>query len=74
MKERDDELIASVARLCDLEVEYDLTLRVLAVVAERLQDATDSREIQVSDEALADQPDLKAWRDDEGLIRLQVSR
>lgn len=51
-----------MARLCDLEVEYDMTIRVLAVVVERLQQATGSLEVQISDEALGDLPDLTAWR------------
>jgi len=71
---RDDALLSSVERLCDLEVEYDVTVRVLAVVVERLQRQTRSKEIQVSQQATEDLPDLTAFRDDDGSYVLRTSR
>lgn len=59
---RDDALIRNVARLCDLEIEYDMTLRVLAVVVEQLQIVLGAAEIRLADKAITDQPDLTAWR------------
>lgn len=47
----------------DLKAEYDVTVRCLAVLVERLQQLTGSAEVQISDAAIADQPDLTAWRD-----------
>lgn len=75
MMERDDALIRGVARLCDLEVEYDMTRRVLAVMVERVQQLTGSDEVQVGDDALADLPDLTAWRDEAtGAISMHTNR
>lgn len=71
---RDDGLLKSVERLCDLEVEYDMTVRVLAVLVEREQRLTRMGEIHVSDADLADQPDLTAWRDPSGFIALKATR
>lgn len=72
---RDDALLRSVERLCDLEVEYDLTLRVLAVLVERVQDLTGGARIDIADAAIYDQPDLSAWRDAEsGMICLSAGR
>lgn len=45
-----------------LAEEYDTTIRVVAVLVERLQQLTGSVEVQISDEAMRDQPDLTAWR------------
>lgn len=59
----------------DLEAEYDVTVRVLAVLVERLQRLTGSHEIQISDAAVTDQPDLTAWRNEaEGSVSLRASR
>lgn len=60
---RDDALLRSVERLCDLEIEYDMTIRVLAVLVERVQDLTGGDQVDIADVAIADQPDLSAWRD-----------
>lgn len=70
---RDDALLRNVERLCDLEVEYDMTVRVLAVVVERLQAATGASEIQIAESAIAAQPDLTAWRDGD-TISLKAAR
>lgn len=70
---RDDALAQNVARLCDLEVEYEMTIRVLAVLVERVQQLTGSGEVQISDQAVADQPDLTAWRN-ESTISLTTAR
>jgi hypothetical protein len=71
---RDDQLLKSVERLCDLEVEYAVTIQVLAVLVEMVQQLSHSNEIQVSDSAVVDQPDLMAWRDAEGTITLRATR
>lgn len=55
-------LAQDVARLVNVEIEYDLTLRVLAVMVERVQELTGADEIQISDQAIYDRPDLSAWR------------
>lgn len=70
---RDDALLRNVERLCDLEVEYDMTIRVLAVVVERLQAATGASEIQIAESAILAQPDLTAWRDGDE-ISLKAAR
>lgn len=59
---RDEALAKRLAYLVDLEVEYDMTIRLLAVLVERVQEITGADEIQVSDQTVADQPDLSAWR------------
>jgi hypothetical protein len=59
---RDNALVQQVSHLADLEVEYDMTISVLAVLVERLQQLTGSGEVQISDEALINRPDLTAWR------------
>jgi hypothetical protein len=72
---RDDSLLKSVERLLDLEVEYDMTVRVLAVLVEQVQHLSRSDEIHISDETLLDQPDLTAWRDAKsGVITLKATR
>ena len=72
---RDDSLLKSVERLLDLEVEYDMTVRVLAVLVEMNQQLSRSDEIHISDDALLDQPDLTAWRDAQtGTITLKATR
>lgn len=71
---RDDQLLKSVERLCDLEVEYDMTVRVLAVCVELLQQALRQGEIRVSDTEVGDQPDLTAWRDPSGYTVLKATR
>lgn len=72
---RDDALIRGVQRLCDLEVEYDLTVRVLAVMVERVQQLTGADEVHVEPAALDEQPDLTAWRvEPDGAICLRAGR
>ena len=71
---RDDGLLKSVERLCDLEVEYDMTVRVLAVLVETVQRLTRTSEIRVYDADVADQPDLTAWRDSSGFIAMKATR
>ena len=71
---RDDALLNSIERLCDLEVEYDVTVRVLAVVVERLQQQTRSKEIRVPVQATEDLPDLTAFLGDDGSYVLRTSR
>lgn len=50
-----------------------MTIRVLAVLVERLQRLTGCTEVQIFDTAIADQPDLSAWRDPES-VSLAASR
>lgn len=59
---------------CLLEDEYKMTLRVLAVVVERLQQLTGSTEVQISDSAIADLPDLDGWRNQYGSVSLAATR
>lgn len=59
---------------CGLQDEYDVTVRVLAVLVERLQHLTGSSEVQIADSAVADQPDLTAWRNDLASISLTAAR
>lgn len=51
------------ARLKGVEKEYQVTVRVLAVLAERLLALTGGDVVTVTDRALAESPDLNAWRD-----------
>ena len=71
---RDEQLLRSVERLCDLEVEYDMTVRVLAVLVEQQQRLTRTDEIRVSDADVLDQPDLTAWRDPAGFTVMKATR
>jgi hypothetical protein len=55
-------LADDLSRLRAIEREYRMTLRVLAVVVERL--LGEGEHVVITDEALADTPDLVAWRDE----------
>jgi hypothetical protein len=58
-----------------LRAEYDMTIRVLAVVVEQLLLLTGDDELQVTDQAVTDQPDLTAWRNEsDHCISLRTSR
>lgn len=66
---------ADQARMPDVELEYRLTLRVLAVICERLLAATGGQLIEVGDAAVRDSPDLIALRDEPGnRILISVER
>jgi hypothetical protein len=72
---RDTTPVQTISRLTDLEVEYDMTLRVVSVLVERLQKLTGTREVQIPDAEVMDQPDLMAWRTaGEKSISLTTSR
>lgn len=79
--QRDDALTEQVKRPrpsgatceCRLEAEYQMTISVLAVLVERVQRLTGCTEVQIFDTAIADQPDLSAWRDPES-VSLAASR
>lgn len=58
-----DEWTNEVVRLRALETEYRVTLKVLAVVVERLLAGHEGEHVVITDEALTDTPDLVAWRD-----------
>lgn len=51
-----------------------MTLRVLAVLVERVQQLTGSSEVQISDAAIGDLPDLTAWRNEVDCISLTTVR
>jgi hypothetical protein len=73
--EPDIELVENVARLARLEVEYAMTICVLAVLVERLQQLTGASLVQLAFPAVTDHPDLRAWRDeDTGMFNLQAGR
>lgn len=59
---------------CYLKEEYHMTLRVLAIMVERLQQLTGSSEVEISHLAINDQPDLQAWLNGSGSISLTTSR
>ncbi len=64
-----------LARLTAVEREYHVTMRVLAVMAERLLALTGGEFVAISDDALADSPDLHAWRNnDTASVLIEVSR
>lgn len=44
--------------------EYAMTVRVLAIIVERLLVFTDGRALTITDEAITHPPDLRAWRDE----------
>lgn len=71
---RDDEVVLKVSRLADLEVEYDATIRVLATMVELFLQVTGGTVVVLSDNLLADPPDLDAWRSDDGTTTLKASR
>lgn len=57
-------LVDELNRLRDIEREYRITLRALAIVTERLLVATKSHAVEISDSAIESGPDLRAWRDE----------
>lgn len=71
---RDDELVRKVARLADLELEYDMTIRVLSIMVERVQQLTGARVVDVAQSAIDNQPDLTAWRNENDSISLVAAR
>lgn len=59
----------------DLAAEYRLTMRVLAIVAERLLTLTKGERVLIDESALRDSPDIVSWVDRaEGQIVIKVSR
>lgn len=48
-----------------VDTEYRLTLAALAVVCERLLAINHANAVVISDQAMANRPDLMAWRDNE---------
>lgn len=63
------------ARLRNIEREYAVTVRVLAVVVERAIENANAHGLVVTDEALMNAPDLRAWREQEKYqVVIQVSR
>lgn len=67
----DDEL----ERLRAIKLEYSVTVRVLAVVVELLLAEVGGDTIEISDETLADSPDLRAWRVNErSTVAITVDR
>jgi hypothetical protein len=46
----------------------------MAVLVEMVQQLTRSNEVNISDAAVVDQPDLVAWRNAEGTITLRATR
>lgn len=62
-------------RLQVIQDEYHVTLQVLAVVTERLRNATGEPLVLIRDDELAESPDLIARRDDpRHRIELSTSR
>jgi hypothetical protein len=51
-----------------------VTVRLLTVLVERLQQLTGSSEVQISDAAFADLPDLNGWRNEFDSISLATAR
>lgn len=58
-----DEYAREFERLKGVEREYIVTVRVLAVVVERLLVLTNGKSLSITDEAIARGPDLEAYRD-----------
>jgi hypothetical protein len=59
----------------NMREEYHMTLRVLAVVCERLLSLTEAERVEIGDAAIRDSPDLIASRDTElGRIVIRVER
>lgn len=59
----------------DRSREYSVTIKVLAVVAERLLAAIGGESLVITDEAYQKSPDLKAWRDvPKGQVVVTISR
>lgn len=71
----DNEPMTTRAHLLRIQREYYALVRVLPIVIEQLLRFTGGEGVEVSDEALADAPDLDAWRDEEhGGVVLTVKR
>lgn len=70
-----DEFLDQMARLRDLEKEYRVTLLVLSVLVEQMLRMTGGTSVEIADSALADAPDLNAWRNEQRYtVELAVSR
>lgn len=58
-----------------MEREYRITVRVLAVAVERLLALTGGDLVEITDQALAGSPDLRAWREPaKSAVLIAVSR
>lgn len=69
------EFVDELVRLKAVEREYIVTVRVLAVVVERLLVLTHGKSVSITDEALTACPDLEAYRDDPArAVVISVSR
>lgn len=67
--------IDRLARLIDVEKEYRVTVLVLSIVIEQLLRTTGGTSVEITDEALMDAPDLRAWRNPSlKTVELAVSR
>lgn len=73
-----DPLEQYAAEITDLRLirdEYQVTVRVLAVVVELLLAEVGGDTIEISDETLARSPDLRAWREPaKNTVAITVSR
>jgi len=69
--ERDpvDELI----RLRAIEREYLVTVRALAVTVDRLVRLVGGTSVEISDEAIQNAPDLRAWRTRNNTVEISVA-
>lgn len=64
-----------LARLLATQREYNVTIRVLAIVVEMLLKVTGAEQAEIGDAAIQDAPDLKAWRDDpRNAVVIEVAR
>ena len=71
----DNEPMTTRAHLLAIQREYYMTVRVLGNAIEQLLRFTGGESLEVTDAALADAPDLDAWRnDDRGSVELTVKR
>jgi len=70
-----EDYVDEMARLRALQREYAVTVRALAVAVERLLEFTGGDSLEISDQALSNAPDLRAWRnDDRSTVEIAVSR
>jgi hypothetical protein len=68
-------ILTTQAHLQAVQREHWVTLNVLGIVVEQLLALTGGETVEIADSALADAPDLQAWRNAaRSTVELAVSR
>lgn len=69
------DLIAEYQRLQAVEREYQVTIKVVAVLTEIVSRLTQGNRVEITDAMIADSPSLTAWRDEKrSTVVIETSR